>query len=119
MQKKQETVKTLLPDLLALQVDLKLHHWTTESFARHRASDALHGAMSDLTDRLVEASIGRMGRGKVLPGHGVSDADSVHRLVKMRERLQQFNASDAPDLLAIRDEMVEKINATLYLYTQA
>lgn len=117
-----QQLRALLTDLLHFQVQLKQYHWATTSFARHKASDSLHDAMQDLTDRLAEASIGRLGRDKVLSTKRsvADDAACDAHLITMRDRLQKIKlAADAPDLMAIRDEMVEKINQTLYFFTQS
>lgn len=38
---------------------VKLYHWSTMSFAKHKALDDLHGSLSDKFDHLVECYIGR------------------------------------------------------------
>lgn len=38
---------------------IKLYHWATMSYAKHKALDDLHGALSDKVDLLVESYIGR------------------------------------------------------------
>ena len=38
----------LVHDMLELSAQIKLYHWQTKSYARHKASDSLFSEMNDL-----------------------------------------------------------------------
>ena len=119
----------IIPVFFAFQNNLKLYHWTTTSFARHKASDDLSASMNDLIDRFVETSIAKVGRPTKLPNDAskimlktTSDAEAPEMLASMVSYLtndlpKQMHPKNDVDLLAIRDDMVEQLNKTLYLFT--
>lgn len=112
---------------LTLRNAVKVYHWNTISYPRHKASDSFVEEFDKLTDSFVEIYIGRYGRdaplGKnidlVLPG--LSEGEAVELLkearVWMSDRLPKLLKSSDTDLLNIRDEMLGLINQTLYLFT--
>ena len=53
---KSELVKMFLEMLTTI----KLYHWNTHSYARHKATDELHEKLSDLVDEFVEVMQGKM-----------------------------------------------------------
>lgn len=107
--------------------NLKLYHWTCTSYARHKASDELHEEMSKLVDHFVEAASSNYGRPTVpdgkssVPLHVWSDDDAVTALQDFSSyltvKVPQLVHEDDVDLLNVRDEMVTKINNTVYLFT--
>lgn len=111
-----------------LQVKLKLYHWNTTSFSRHKASDELYGKIQELSDQFVEVFIGKYGRIKVTEPHSgikitsMNDSTIVHFLRKQIEFLSKdiykhINPESDTDLVNIRDELLACINQTLYLFT--
>lgn len=51
---------SILQFFLGMLSQIKLHHWATMSYAKHKALDSLHGSMSDKVDRFVECYMGRL-----------------------------------------------------------
>ena len=47
---------------LGLSAQLKVMHWQTKGYARHKAFDELHGELVDLTDSFAESAMGKYGR---------------------------------------------------------
>lgn len=45
-----------------LQLNIKLYHWTTESYANHKATDKVLENISDLIDSFVEKYMGAFSR---------------------------------------------------------
>lgn len=113
----------LIQDFMNFLVNMKVYHWKTTSYARHKASDECFGKMQELIDEFVEVSIGKYGRSKVF-GHSSSgykilnltDKTVVAFVSKFRDQLVKINIK-ADDLLNIRDEMVAELNQCLYLFT--
>jgi DNA-binding ferritin-like protein len=104
------------------QLNLKFYHWNTTSFSRHKASDSLGDKLSKLIDKFVEVYMGRYGRPKVnsrkmgVEYSIISDKDMVNYLKTKRDYLEKMDIKGV-DLLNIRDEIVENIDQTLYLFT--
>lgn len=110
----------LLGFFFELQTNIKLYHWMTSSYARHKGSDQLQAALSDKIDRFVEVYIGRHGKPKVhkkqLSYTTMSDKDIVGYLRDKAKYLEGLELSKWQDLDNIRAEIVESINQALYLF---
>lgn len=110
-----------------LQTNIKLYHWMTTSFARHKAADELVDNISTLADKFMEIYLGKYGR------QPVSKKDSTITLIPLRDdtvvgfvdHAIKFLIYDLPkmlkkedvDLLNIRDEVVGVLNQSKYLFT--
>ena len=55
----QSNINKLVNFFFTLELNLKIYHWNTNSFPRHKASDELGGKILELTDKFVEIFIGR------------------------------------------------------------
>ena len=118
----QSNINKLVNFFFTLELNLKIYHWNTNSFPRHKASDELGEKILELTDKFVEIFIGRY---KVKPNIErikiesvfTSDNGNVDLLNQSILFLEDLNTiiKDS-DLLNIRDEMLGEINKTLYLY---
>ena len=103
---------------------LKLYHWSTKSYARHKATDQLHKSLSELNDKFVETMIATYGRPTFDADFDLtlcqwSDDDAINELTSYRDCLINhipFADTDV-DLLNVRDEMVSDINQALYLFS--
>ena len=123
---------------------IKLYHWKTTNYAQHKATDELHGKLSENTDKFVEIMIGKIikdddlspssagklptsreriqYRGDSIPIYDFqSKQDFIKKLEHYISMLQDFNnrfdSKIDSDLLNIRDEMSGDINQTLYLFS--
>lgn len=109
--------------------NLKIYHWSTKSYARHKASDDCFNGIQTLFDRFVEVYIGKYGRDKLF-SHKSSDKQQIFlqvindkNIVSMFKKLVSFfNDLDLDqvrdsDLITIRDEITATLNQTLYLFT--
>ncbi len=105
---------------------IKLYHWQTTNYARHKATDSLHSELSDLIDTFIEVYIGRYKR----PSYNdtikinieeLSDDSAVNAINEyisyLKTDLPKYLKSSDTDLLNIRDEMLQNLNQTLYLFT--
>jgi hypothetical protein len=118
----QELINDTVKFFFTLQLNIKIYHWNTTSFARHKASDEFGGKLSSLIDRFVEVFVGRY---KVKPSLSnikidsefVTDEGSEKLLIKSRDYLEFLSkVIKDTDLLTIRDELLSEVNQTLYLY---
>lgn len=123
---------------LELLNTIKIYHWSTLSYPTHKATDELHGKMSELVDSFIEIYIAHCSRGRGGSGGGsgvpvfrftskksasipfcecksldafckVLDDNIVH-LEGLTKKLDGYT-----DLVNIRDEMVGALAQALYL----
>jgi len=112
--------------LMELQAQVKINHWQTKSFARHKAFDELFEGLIDLTDTFAEAAMGKYGRfkleneDKTINIVNLTELDLKEMLQTSKEALIQwtseFDSTDT-DLLNIRDEILGLLNKITYLLT--
>ena len=115
----------LVDHFFRFQNELKLYHWRTKYYSRHRATDKLTESMLDLIDRFIEAYMGIHGR------VSLASADMKLRTFTdknaprlLQEMVRYLNTLDQPlqkdlALLNIRDEMVSTLEQTLFLFDLA
>lgn len=111
-----------------LSNNTKLYHWTTHSHPRHKASDALFESIIELSDKFMETYMGRYGRPNSKNGYKLSlkafndktILEYYKSCVKHLETTFVATLSDKDtDLINLRDEILGKLNQTLYLFTLA
>lgn len=107
-------------------LNIKLYHWETTLFSRHKASDELHGNLSELIDKFVEVYIGGYTRPEFTSSFNIKVSqlddkniiDILGEYVKfLKYEVPTYVKDSDTHLLNIRDEMLEQINQTLYLFT--
>lgn len=103
------------------QVNLKLYHWMTKSYPRHKASDQLQESLNEKIDRFVEVYMGRLGKPtfkkqQTISYMPINDQNMVNYLRSQSKKLEGFELDSYADLKNIRDEIVESINQALYLF---
>ena len=113
--------------MLTLRNQVKIYHWETMQFSRHKSTDDLLDKLDDSIDKFVEVYIGKYGRPKLTTKTGTirlrnfSDEEGPELLKQAVEwlstRLPTLLSSKDTDLLNIRDEIVADLNQTLYLFT--
>jgi hypothetical protein len=110
----------LIDFFFELQTNIKLYHWMTSSYARHKGSDQLQGTLGEKIDRFVEVYIGRLGKPKVhkkqVSYRHMTDKEIVGYLKDKVKYLEKLDLSKWHDLSNIRAEIVETINQGLYLF---
>ena len=112
--------------MLSLREQVKLYHWQTMSYPRHKATDELVEKLDSNIDQFVEVYIGKYGRPKLSAKHSIhlhnfSDKQAMRFLQNavawMVHTLPQKLKKTDTDLLNIRDTIVADLNQTLYLFT--
>ena len=112
-------------DLIELSFNIlnqiKLYHWSTLSYASHKALDDLHTTLSQHFDKLIEAYLGNHNLQplKQMSIHTKCDTDtnnitlfikkSYKQLSKIHKKIKQS------DMQNIIDEILTALNKTLYL----
>ena len=111
---------------LGLQCQVKIMHWQTKGYARHKALDDTFGELLDLVDTFVEEAMGKYGRFKLdentntIKLANLSELDPKAMVKTVCEALiqitDQVEETDT-NLLNIRDEMLGLFNKLNYLLT--
>ncbi len=114
---------------LGIRDNVKLYHWQTKSYSRHKASDKLSNLLGELMDKFLEVMQGsrneriQIGNGLPLLIKNQTDSSIMITLTQFREwlikkdGLPSFLTKNDTELLNIRDEILETVNRTLYLFT--
>ena len=113
--------------MLTLRNQVKIYHWETKNFARHKATDELVDKLDDNIDKFVEVYIGKYGRPTLNSRTGsikirnFNDQEAPVLLQQaidwMTTKLPSLLKPTDTDLLNIRDEISADLNQTLYLFT--
>ena len=111
---------------LGLSAQLKVMHWQTKGYARHKAFDDTISELNDLVDSFVEEAMGKYGRFKLdeetntIKLANLSELDPKALVKTVCDALiqftEQFEQTDT-NLLNIRDEMLGLFNKLNYLLT--
>jgi len=116
----------IVSHLLTIRNQVKLYHWQTGSFARHKATDDLTAALDTNIDAFVESYMGRYGRPKVsgsIKLHNFSESAARSFVAQETKYLsnvlpRKIKSTDT-DLLNLRDTILGDLNKVLYLFTLA
>ena len=114
-------ITTIIFKLIEMEQQLRVFHWQTKSFARHKAFGDTYAALGDLIDSFVEAHMGKSGRIKVAPINLENINNDVDLVIEeyvqfLVSLTEQMEPSDT-DLMNIRDEMLGLMNKLKYLLT--
>lgn len=106
---------------------VKLYHWKTQSYARHKATDELYASLNENVDRFIEVLLGKDNKRIKMMEKKIDLIDPANvsefktRIYEYREFLTDMNLHFSEktdmDLLSIRDELLADINQFLYLMT--
>jgi DNA-binding ferritin-like protein len=114
---------------------LQIYHWNTKSYARHKASDDLVQGLTSHMDKFVEVYMGinkneNITVNKKLTLKSYNDSQIANCLIDLlnyledltlesrdRTYLRKSKTRVTSDLLNIRDDMMNEIHKTLYLFT--
>jgi DNA-binding ferritin-like protein len=108
-----------------LQLNIKLYHWTTDSYSNHKTTNKLLEKLSDLIDSFVEKYMGAFSRPVMKIGSNVPIQNmSKSKYIKLLKQAQDYLRGDLEkvisknsELLNIRDEMLGELDQALYFAT--
>jgi len=105
---------------------IKLYHWQTLSYARHKYSDELYNHLAKRMDEFVETYSGIYGRPssdsfslEIVTYDDDSIVDFLKEICTYLTTDLQDDIKDNPDLLHIRDELLEHVNHAFYDFDQS
>lgn len=126
----QKSFDAILKCMLETLASIKLYHWNTFSYATHKATDDVHGSLSDNMDKYAEIFLGKSGGKfrinmrdfKTLNVSSVgSNKDMTHKCKKLISDLNRFHqglkGDEYSDINNVRDEIVGDLNKFIYLLT--
>ena len=110
-----------------MREQLKIYHWQTHSYPRHKATDDLLSALDTTIDTYVETYMGKYGRPKMTGATNTTRVQNMNEKTATRfihsciayiqgplvKRLKPVDT----DLINLRDEMLGELNKILYLFT--
>jgi hypothetical protein len=113
-------------NFLFIRDQLKIYHWTTTSYARHKSSDSLVNSLTDKMDKFVEVIQGIHSKRLVIPKKKKISLknESDDSIIVLLENFKDWLLKTLPkymkkntDLINIRDDILSDVNNTLYLFT--
>lgn len=125
---------SVLQTFLYIINQIKLYHWQTLSYARHKATDDLYSELNELIDKFVEVLTGRViietnnktfriaiNSTKLklydfIDTEGTNFISIIKDILEKDVNLLKILVNNT-DLLNIRDEMLAVVNKTSYLFT--
>lgn len=124
----EEQIGEIAMIFLAFRDQLKIYHWQTTNYARHKASDSLVGVLTTQMDRFMETIQGSYDVRMKIPNNkqtiqfsDQNDSNILGLFTAFKEWLteslpSQIKPSDK-DLSNIIDEILASVNNTIYLFT--
>ncbi len=115
-----------LISLMSFQQQVRIFHWQTTKFSRHKAYDEVYESLDGFIDEIAEICMGKYGRIEVPDGCSIelknmSDVSLNDFLNDFCDFLiglaDVFDPKKDSDVLNIRDEILGQINKLKYLLT--
>jgi hypothetical protein len=110
-----------------MREQIKLFHWQTKLYSRHKATDDVIKALDESIDQYVEVYMGKYGRPKMTSRNNTIRIQNLSEtsIVRFIKSCIQYLIKELPkdlgpvdtDLVNIRDEMLAELNQLLYLFT--
>ena len=120
-----EFIKTFIHKMFSLQLTLKMVHWSTKSYAVHKATDGGIEKVLPLIDSFVETFLGKHEHElkqdaiKSVKIEKMTTKNALQKYIKeTTDYLYSLNAhmkSVDGDLASIRDELASELNVLKYL----
>jgi hypothetical protein len=111
---------------LGLLAQIKMHHWCTLSYAKHKALDELHETLSEKVDLFIESWMGRLKKQPVLklsvelPALEGDATAKVDKYIEAeRDRVLAMSAKSfakAPELQNVLEDIATAMDQSLYLF---
>lgn len=124
---RQNHLLRVVQTFLQFQTDIKIYHWQTFSYSRHKSSDKLFQNLLDLIDEFVETYMGQLNTHvritqnlSVIKMRNISDPQVkviVKRFGLFLTKLDKTTPNLTTDLLNLRDELLALTDRTLFLFT--
>jgi len=130
MKTKQASDHSLILKMFTFQNELKIYHWNTFSYSRHKTTDHLFQELIEFIDTFIETYMGRFGRLQLqdkknpikIKMNIISDSQAFDFLQKFASFLNDMESylpekKKISSLLNLRDDMLGHIYQALYLFS--
>lgn len=115
----------IITPLVQFQQQMRIFHWQTDSYARHKAFGKIYENLDGLVDEFVETYMGIFGKSKPVNSFSfvlvplIDDEVVSEVLEDFIEYLNDMSLEidDKTDLLNIRDSILGEVNKLKYLLT--
>jgi hypothetical protein len=123
-----KNIGSIAVTLLDVLNQLKIYHWQTKSYARHKASDELISNLTSSIDQIVEIMQGKKNTrlfisdsNDLIRIQNQNDNDIIELLGEFKTYLvmifPRYLTNKDTDILNIRDDLLGNVNKTLYLFS--
>jgi hypothetical protein len=118
--------KALVEFFFSIEKSIKLYHWQTKFYSRHKSTDKLVDIIASISDKFMETYQGRYGKLSLnsteIKVTALNDSNVVSYLEEIASVLESFVekgfvGEKDTDLLNIRDELLGEINKSMYLFS--
>ena len=115
----------IVKPMMEFRGQIKLYHWKTSSFARHKGTDKFLEKFDNKLDEFVEVLSGNRGE-KVHDSFTIkfktlTDKTAEKYVMDFREwvsdKLPSLLGEEETDLMNLKDEILANLNRLLYLFT--
>jgi hypothetical protein len=108
---------------------MKVYHWQTSNYARHKASDTFVDNLSEKMDKFIEVMQGSENKRLIVKKNNQYNLENINdkNINKMLNEFRDWLVGDllnyldkkksTADLITIRDEILSDVDQTLYLFT--
>ena len=117
-------MEKIIQNFLTILNQLKIYHWTTDSYAQHKAFGKAYDDLEDLVDAFVEILLSKAGKDipsmniRLFSKEDMDFASAINDIVSfLSDEIPALLGEEDSDLLNIKDEMLAVINRTKYLLT--
>jgi hypothetical protein len=110
-----------------MKEQIKLYHWQTRIYSRHKATDEVLKALDESIDKFVEVYMGKYKRPRLSAGtntvklQNLSETSAVKFVngcvAYLKKGIMRGIAPDDTDLINIRDEMLGELDQLLFLFS--
>lgn len=111
-----ENCALFLATMLHSATNTHFFHWSTDSYAKHKALAKYYDSIIDLTDTFAESYMGKYGKFTSFPSVYHQPKDSIRYMESLQSFVKEAR-QDLPqdsELQNIIDEIADLINSTAY-----
>jgi DNA-binding ferritin-like protein len=112
---------------MTMREQVKLYHWQTKVYSRHKATDEVLEKLDDHIDKYVEVYMGKYRRPKLTARNNTFKLQNLSEgtivkfikqcILYLKKSLPKGLNQEDTDLLNIRDEILGELDQLMYLFT--
>lgn len=118
-------MEEVLQHLVIHTNQIRMYHWKTKLFPRHKATDKYLDIINPIIDNIIESLQGgrdtRISDSFTVKYRTITDTNASDYLKEHRKWLikefPKYTKKEETDILNLRDELLAAVNRLLYLFT--